>query len=58
MATDVQRFIETTQFSSEQITARTREIYDTILRESEHLDGGNFSRIHPADVERLFDLYD
>ena len=58
MPTDVQQFIETTQLSSEEITARTREICDTILRESEHIDGGNFTGIHPADVERLFDLYD
>ena len=58
MATDVQQFIETKQFSSEEITSRTREIYETILHESEHIDGGNFTRIHPDDAERLFDLYD
>ncbi len=58
MATDVQQLIESKKFSSEEITARTREIYDTILRESEYVDAGNFTTIHPSDVERLFDLYD
>jgi len=58
MATGVQRLIETKKFSPDEIAARTREIYDTILRESEYIDAGNFTRIHPADVERLFDLYD
>jgi len=54
----VQQFIETKQYSSEEITSRTRKIYETILHESEHIDGGNFTRIHPDDAEQLFDLYD
>ena len=58
MATEVQHLIESKKFSPEEIVARTDEIYDTILRESDSIDAGNFTRIHPADVERLFDLYD
>ena len=58
MATEVQQCIETRRFSPEEIAAKTREIYHAMLRESEHLDRGNFTRIHPDDVQRLFDLYD
>lgn len=58
MATDVQQLIETKKSSPEDIAAKTREIYDTILRESNYIDGGNFTAIHPNDIEQLFDLYD
>ena len=58
MATDVQQFIQTKKSSPEEIAARTREIYDTVLRESDYIDGGNFTAIHPNDIEQLFDLYD
>jgi len=58
MARDVQQLIETMQFSPEQITDITHEIYDTVLRKSKYIDGGNFTRICPGDVEHLFDLYD
>ncbi len=58
MAMDVQQLVETKQFSPEDITARTREIYDSVLRASPHIDHGNFTTIHPDDIARLFDLYD
>ncbi len=58
MATDLLQLVQTKKFSPEEIAARTHEIYDTILRASEHLGGGNFTVLHPNDVERLFDLYD
>jgi hypothetical protein len=54
----MQQIVETRQLSAQQIKARQREIYTSMLRESEYLDGGNFSQIHPDDIERLFDLYD
>ena len=54
----MQQIVQTRRLSARQIKARQREIYASILRESEYLDRGNFSRIHPHDIERLFDLYD
>ena len=41
MATDVQQLIQTKKFSPDEIAARTREIYERVLRESEHIDSGN-----------------
>jgi len=58
MATDVRQFIETQQFSPGEIAGRTQEIYESVLRDSKSMDDGNFSAIHPKDIERLFDLYD
>jgi hypothetical protein len=40
------------------IAAATREIYQRVLQESAHLDKGNFTRFHPQDLRRMFDLYD
>ena len=54
----MQQLVETKQFSPQEISARQRQIYETVLRESKYLDGGNFSRVHPDDIRRLFDLYD
>ena len=58
MIKDVQQLVKTRQFPVECVDSKTGEIYDTVLRESAHLDGGNFTQLHPDDVERLFDLYD
>jgi hypothetical protein len=55
---DVQRLVETKGFSPDEVATKTGEIYDRALRESANLDAGNFTRIHPDDLERLFDLYD
>jgi hypothetical protein len=58
MATELQQLIETKHLSPEEIASRTREIYDSVLRQSDYIDGGNFAAIHPNDIEQLFDLYD
>lgn len=58
MEPDVPTFIQTTTLSPDEIAGKSREIYDTLLRESRYLDAGNFTRIHPDDLERMFDLYD
>ena len=52
------QFIATTELAAADVAGRTREIYDTMLRESRYVDSANFTLIHPKDVERLFDLYD
>ena len=58
MAMDLQQRIRSKKFSPNEIIAGTREVYETILRESEHLGAGNFTTIHTDDLERLFDLND
>ena len=44
--------------SPETILAKTKAVYDTILKESEHLQQPNFSAIHTDDVARMFAQYD
>ncbi|MDA1049565.1 MAG: SprT-like family protein [Planctomycetota bacterium] len=58
MEMELQQTIERERVAPETITARTRSIYDETLRHSKYLEAGNFKSIHPADLERLFDLYD
>ena len=58
MATDLRVHVETSELSANQVAARTRPIYDTMLRESPHFDGGNFATIHSSDLKRLFHQYD
>ena len=54
----VRRFIESASTPGEEITAKTAGIYAAVLRESDDLDAGNFTVIHPDDLERMFRLYD
>lgn len=55
---EFQHRVEHEQVASQRVAATTRCIYDEVLRRSNYLDAGNFQSISPADVERLFDLYD
>lgn len=58
MATEMLTLVATKRLSPEEIAAKHGQIYETVLGESVFLDGGNFTTIHPDDIERLFDLYD
>ena len=58
MATDLRRHVETSELDASQVRAQTRLIYDTVLKESPHLDGGNFTAIHTSVLKRLFNQYD
>jgi len=58
MEMELQQTIEREQVPPEAVVARTRSIYDETLRRSTYLVAGNFKSISPADLERLFDLYD
>jgi hypothetical protein len=44
--------------SAEAVAARTAAIYETMLRESPDLGGGNFTVLWGHDLARLFRLYD
>jgi hypothetical protein len=54
----LQRTIERQRVAPETVAAKTRSIYVDVLGQSNYLDAGNFESIHPADLRRLFDLYD
>jgi hypothetical protein len=58
MATDLQQLVEHGGYSPEVISGKSREIYERVLRESKHIRAGNFDAIHPADLRRMFALYD
>ncbi|MFV1966124.1 MAG: hypothetical protein ACC628_11915 [Pirellulaceae bacterium] len=58
MAIDMQDLIVTQELSLSVIQQRTQRIHAQVLRNSVHADGENFTAIHPADLERMFDLYD
>lgn len=45
-------------YSTEQILTRTRDIYESMVRQSAQITTGNFTRILPADLALLFELYD
>ncbi|MCE9554244.1 MAG: SprT-like family protein, partial [Planctomycetes bacterium] len=53
-----EQFIETHTLTPEEVSARTSGIYEATLSQSQHLDAGNFTRVHPTDLRNLFDLYD
>ena len=55
---EFQDTIEREQMPPAEVTSRTRSIYEEALRRSPALDAGNFTSISPADLARLFDLYD
>ena len=55
---NLRRLINTERLSHREIRARSRAIHRECLRDSEHLDGGNFTVISEDDLERMFDLYD
>lgn len=55
---DLLPYVKETTLTPALIAARTAEIHAAVLRESRYLDGPNFNRIHPADLELLFNEYD
>jgi hypothetical protein len=57
-AADTARRLLGLRFSQSEVHSRTRAIYETILRQSPRVTVGNFTRIAPADLALLFELYD
>jgi hypothetical protein len=58
MLTDLMAAVDSLRLPREEIAARTRDIYQDVLRQSRHVDRGNFTAIHQEDLRRLFDSYD
>ncbi len=58
MSTDFKRLLKTHKLDAEQVRQRTTAIYRTSLRESRHMNAGNFTAFHAEDLDRLFNLYD
>ena len=46
------------QNSPTEVDAKSRRIYETVLRESRRMDGGNFRVIETDDLIRIYRLYD
>jgi hypothetical protein len=44
--------------SPAEIRTQVAEIHADVVRDSKWLDAANFTRFHPADLQRLFDEYD
>ena len=55
---NLRALVETGKLSADWVATKTQHICTTLLKESPHLDGGNFTKIHTSDLERLFSEYD
>jgi len=52
------QIVESTTLAAENISGRTAQVHAAVLSKSKYIDGPNFTRIHPADLEILFAEYD
>jgi hypothetical protein len=57
-AAEVARRLIALCYSSEDAAARTRAIYQRVLRDSPRVTSGNFTQIAPADLALMYELYD
>ncbi|MFW9914632.1 MAG: SprT-like family protein [Candidatus Thorarchaeota archaeon] len=55
---DMKSQLVTLRNASEEVTTKTKRIYETVLRDSENIKQGNFAQLGVGDLEALFDLYD
>lgn len=55
---DLPVYLRRTQRPLPEIRARTREIYDAVLKQSPWIKDGNFAALHSRDLEFLFAAYD
>lgn len=58
MPVNLERIVQSTVLTASAANARTREIYEEILRRSRYMQLGNFRSFHPDDLRQLFTLYD
>lgn len=52
------QIVESTTLDVEESSASTARIHATVLSKSQHIDAPNFTRIHRADLELVFNKYD
>lgn len=52
------QWMASANFAPEEITEKTRRIYETLLAQSRYLDGGNFELFHRDDLALLYAEYD
>ena len=55
---DFQNTIQKQRLASPDVSGKTAAIYEAALRQSRHIDAGNFRSIHASDLEFIFDRYD
>jgi hypothetical protein len=55
---NIEKQVEGLRYAPQEIQQKGRAIYEATLRESSYIQSTNFGAIAPADVERLFRLYD
>jgi hypothetical protein len=58
MPMELAQWLQGCRFDAAMISAKTRGIYQRVLRSSQHLRHGNFQAIHILDLERLWTAYD
>jgi hypothetical protein len=58
MPTDLLKTVCSASLAPARVAELTREIHDGLLRDSAHIEGANFTRIHPQDLRSLFSRYD
>src|SRR5437660_862591 len=46
------------KYPADEAAAKTRSIYERILRDSPRVTAGNFAQIAPADLALMYELYD
>ncbi len=58
LTAELHQIVETTALESHVISERTAQIHAAVLDASQYLGAGNFTKIHPTDLELLFAEYD
>ena len=58
MSNDLMNLVETGTLADDEVLRKTRNIYENLLRTSPYVTTGNFTSIHPDDLNLLFAQYD
>ncbi len=58
MSTELRQLLLQQTIPEEQQKQLFQEIHSEVIRNSRHIDSANFLSFHPADLQRMFQLYD
>ena len=58
MTIELQQLLARDGLPPAEIAEKSRYIYETVLKSSNDIETGNFTRLHASDVQRMFRLYD